>query len=162
MSTIRRLRGLGLKCDHVFTLYPDGRLGSCDELPWPQAQLTRLDQPAGEPDIVAAQRRLPLLNQGKDLMGRCIGCSYRSACGGGCIATRWRPDGRHDSRLCRDLSRGRHQPPPVLHRPPPGAATRGGVPRAHRAGVAGLPGPLRAAEGCPRSLRTRLRHPLRP
>ncbi|MEU3077797.1 radical SAM/SPASM domain-containing protein [Streptomyces laurentii] len=98
VSAIRRLRGLGtafchfsdLKCDHVFTLYPDGRLGSCDELPWPQAQLTRLDQSAGEPDIVAAQRRLPLLNQGKDLMGRCTDCSYRSACGGGCIATRWR------------------------------------------------------------------------
>ena len=48
MSVIRRLRGLDagschfsdLKCDHVFTLYPDDRLGSCDELPWPQAQLT--------------------------------------------------------------------------------------------------------------------------
>ncbi|MFF8618207.1 radical SAM protein, partial [Streptomyces sp. NPDC015350] len=98
VSTIRRLRGLGtgfchfsdLKCDHVFTLYPDGRLGSCDELPWPQAQLTRLDHATAEPDIVAAQRRLPLLNQGKDLMGRCTSCSYRSACGGGCIATRWR------------------------------------------------------------------------
>ncbi|MFF6833288.1 radical SAM protein [Streptomyces sp. NPDC012438] len=98
VSTIRRLRGLGtgfchfsdLKCDHVFTLYPDGRLGSCDELPWPQAQITRLGQTAGEPDIVAAQRRLPLLNQGKGLMGRCSGCSYRSVCGGGCIATRWR------------------------------------------------------------------------
>lgn len=41
VSTIRRLRGLdtafchftNMKCDHVFTLYPDGRLGSCDELP---------------------------------------------------------------------------------------------------------------------------------
>ncbi|MFJ8300159.1 radical SAM protein [Streptomyces sp. NPDC094447] len=98
VSTIRRLRGLGtgfchfsdLKCDHVFTLYPDGRLGSCDELPWPQAQITRLGQTAGEPAIVAAQRQLPLLNQGKGLMGRCSGCSYRSVCGGGCIATRWR------------------------------------------------------------------------
>lgn len=98
VSTIRRLRGLGsgfchfsnLKCDHVFTLYPDGRLGSCDELPWPQAQLTRLDQVTEESEIAAAQRRLPLLNQGKDLMGRCTSCSYRSACGGGCIATRWR------------------------------------------------------------------------
>ncbi|MCG7526036.1 tyrosine-type recombinase/integrase [Streptomyces sp. OfavH-34-F] len=72
------------------------------------------------------------------------------------------PDGRHDPRLCRDLPRGRHQPPPVLHRPPPGAATRGGVPRAHRPGVAGLPRPLRAAEGRPRRLRPRLRHPLCP
>ncbi|MGW5096298.1 radical SAM protein [Streptomyces nodosus] len=98
VSTIRRLRGLtsgfchfsDLKCDHVFTLYPDGRFGSCDELPWPQAQLTRLDQADGQVGIIAAQRRLPLLNQGKDLMERCTGCAYQSACGGGCIATRWR------------------------------------------------------------------------
>ncbi|MGX1760475.1 radical SAM protein [Streptomyces lydicus] len=98
VSTIRRLRGLGsgfchfsdLKCDHVFTLYPDGRLGSCDELPWPQAQLTRLDQVDDQVGVIAAQRRLPLLNQGKDLMGRCTSCDYRAACGGGCIATRWR------------------------------------------------------------------------
>ncbi|MCG8969058.1 hypothetical protein [Streptomyces sp. CL12-4] len=62
VSTIRRLRGLAsgfchfsdLKYDHVFTLYPDGQLGSCDELPWPQAQLGYLDQLAGESEIVAA------------------------------------------------------------------------------------------------------------
>lgn len=98
VSTIRRLRGLdsgfchfsNLKCDHVFTLYPDGRFGSCDELPWPQAQLTRLDQAEDQAGIIAAQRRLPLLNQGKDLMERCTSCDYRAACGGGCIATRWR------------------------------------------------------------------------
>ncbi|MGV9211083.1 radical SAM protein [Micromonospora sp. RB23] len=100
VSTIRRLRGLdtgfchfsNLKCDHVFTLYPDGRLGSCDELPWPQAQLAFLDQTLGQNAVVAAQRRLPLLNQGKTLMGRCTTCAYRSTCGGGCVATRWRQD----------------------------------------------------------------------
>ncbi|MFB7918042.1 radical SAM protein [Streptomyces sp. NPDC056061] len=100
VSTIRRLRGLesgfchfsDLKCDHVFTLYPDGRLGSCDELPWPQAQLTRLDQAADQVGIIAAQRRLPLLNQGKHLMDQCTTCDYRTSCGGGCIATRWRYD----------------------------------------------------------------------
>ncbi|MEV1066026.1 radical SAM protein [Streptomyces sp. NPDC050263] len=98
VSAIRRLRGLdtgfchfsNLKCDHVFTLYPDGRLGSCDELPWPQAQLTRLDQAPDQAGVVAAQRRLPLLNQGKALMERCTTCAYQSACGGGCVATRWR------------------------------------------------------------------------
>ncbi|MFJ9961272.1 radical SAM protein [Streptomyces avermitilis] len=100
VSTIRRLRGLdtgfchfsNLKCDHVFTLYPDGRLGSCDELPWPQAQLTRLNQVADQAEVVASQRRLPLLNQGKALMERCTTCAYRSSCGGGCVATRWRYD----------------------------------------------------------------------
>ncbi|MEU8708650.1 radical SAM protein [Streptomyces sp. NPDC048565] len=104
VSTIRRLRGLGsgfchfsdLKCDHVFTLYPDGRFGSCDELPWPQAQLARLDQAVDQPGIIAAQRRLPLLNQGKSLMNRCTTCDYRSACGGGCIATRVRYEAAGD------------------------------------------------------------------
>lgn len=64
VSVIRRLRGLdtafchfsNLKCDHVFTLYPDGRFGSCDELPWPAAQLTRLDQPSSEQDVTSAQQ----------------------------------------------------------------------------------------------------------
>ncbi len=100
VSVIRRLRGLhtgfchfsDLKCDHVFTLYPDGRLGSCDELPWPQARLTTLDQADGENTVQAAQRGSPLLTAGRELMRRCLSCEYRSACGGGCVATRWRQD----------------------------------------------------------------------
>ncbi|MEV1011762.1 radical SAM protein [Streptomyces sp. NPDC049881] len=104
VSTIRRLRGLDsgfchfsdMKCDHVFTLYPDGRLGSCDELPWPQAQFASLGRIPDEAAVVAAQRRLPLLNEGKALMERCTTCAYRSACGGGCVATRWRQDQAHD------------------------------------------------------------------
>ncbi|WP_432144270.1 radical SAM protein [Streptomyces sp. bgisy084] len=100
VSTIRRLRGLdtgfchfsNLKCDHVFTFYPDGRLGSCDELPWPQAQIGRLDQVPDQDAVIVGQRRLPLLNEGKGLMERCTTCAYRSACGGGCVATRWRHD----------------------------------------------------------------------
>ncbi|MCX4689764.1 radical SAM protein [Kitasatospora purpeofusca] len=98
VSTIRRLRGLGtgfchfsdLKCDHVFTLYPDGRLGSCDELPWPQAQLTLLDTTNDQREITEAQQGSNLLNQGKALMDKCTTCDYRSTCGGGCVATRWR------------------------------------------------------------------------
>ncbi|MEV0188394.1 radical SAM protein [Kitasatospora purpeofusca] len=98
VSTIRRLRGLGsafchfsdLKCDHVFTLYPDNRFGSCDELPWPQARLTQLDDVTGQDELARLQQGSVLLNQGKALMAKCAGCDYRSTCGGGCIATRWR------------------------------------------------------------------------
>ncbi|MFG3056900.1 radical SAM protein [Kitasatospora sp. NPDC048239] len=98
VSTIRRLRGLGtgfchfsdLKCDHVFTLYPDGRLGSCDELPWPQAQLTLLATTNDQREITEAQQGSNLLTQGKALMEKCTTCDYRSTCGGGCVATRWR------------------------------------------------------------------------
>lgn len=98
VSVIRRLRGLhttnchftGLKCDHVFTLYPDRRLGSCDELPWPAAQLTTLDHHQDETTVAAAQRRSPLLDRGRALMNKCTRCSYAGACGGGCVATRLR------------------------------------------------------------------------
>ncbi|WP_063773566.1 radical SAM/SPASM domain-containing protein [Streptomyces rubellomurinus] len=100
VSTIRRLRGLGsgfchfsdLKCDHVFTLYPDNRFGSCDELPWPQGRLGQLDEITGQDEVARRQQGNLLLNQGKALMAKCAGCDYRSTCGGGCIATRWRQD----------------------------------------------------------------------
>jgi uncharacterized protein len=98
VSTIRRIRGLNtsmchfsdLKCDHVFTLYPDGRLGSCDELPWPRAELTTLRQADHEPAVSAAQQRSPLLGQLRTLMSKCAACEYRGTCAGGCLATRVR------------------------------------------------------------------------
>jgi uncharacterized protein len=104
VSTIRRLRGVrsgfchfsDLKCDHVFTLYPDGRLGSCDELPWPQARLGLLPTLREEADVRAAQEGSRLLAQGKALMQKCVSCSYHDTCGGGCVATRWRMDRSED------------------------------------------------------------------
>lgn len=98
VSVIRKLNGLdtgfchfsNLKCDHVFTLYPDGRFGSCDELPWPAAQLTILDQTSSEQTVTTAQRESPLLDQGRSLMAKCVSCEYRDTCGGGCVATRVR------------------------------------------------------------------------
>ncbi|WP_327097070.1 radical SAM protein [Nocardia vinacea] len=98
VSAIRRLRGAdtgfchfsNLKCDHVFTLYPDGRFGSCDELPWPEAQLGQLPDFSAAHEIAAAQRQLPLLVKGRSLTSKCTTCRYRNSCGGGCLATRLR------------------------------------------------------------------------
>lgn len=98
VSTIRALKGLdggfchftNLKCDHVFTLYPDGRFGSCDELPWPAAQLGFMRQLQDSRAVAGAQRQLPLLIEGRSLTDKCVGCRYRHTCGGGCIATRLR------------------------------------------------------------------------
>lgn len=98
VSTIQRLIGASAaichfsdaKCDHVFTAYPDGRLGSCDELPWPQARLGDLPDVGDEADLIRTQRRLPLLTGGRSLMAKCARCRYRETCGGGCVATRWR------------------------------------------------------------------------
>ncbi|MBT0774150.1 radical SAM protein [Kineosporia sp. J2-2] len=101
VSTIRRLRGLdsgfchfsNLKCDHVFTLYPNGQLGSCDELPWPKARLVQLNDRSSQGKVIAEQESSALLAEGRALMNRCSDCAYRETCGGGCIATRWRAHG---------------------------------------------------------------------
>ncbi|WP_067854036.1 radical SAM/SPASM domain-containing protein [Nocardia shimofusensis] len=98
VSTIRTLKGLdtgfchfsNLKCDHVFTLYPDAGIGSCDELPWPAARLGRVSDFPGENEIATAQRALPLLVEGRTVTTKCETCRYRQTCGGGCIATRLR------------------------------------------------------------------------
>ncbi|MEV5574487.1 radical SAM protein [Spirillospora sp. NPDC052269] len=98
VSVIRRLRGLrtgschfdDLKCDHIFTLYPDGRLGSCDELPWPQAQLSRLPLLNSQQDVRHAQDRSRLLADAHALIAPCVTCDYQDTCGGGCMAVRRR------------------------------------------------------------------------
>ncbi len=98
VATIRRLKALDTahchfaahKCSHVFTAYPDGRFGSCDELPWPQAHLLPLADVRSERDVTAAQHTNPLLTAGRELMTKCLSCPYRTVCGGGCTATRWR------------------------------------------------------------------------
>ncbi|MDH6223674.1 hypothetical protein [Streptomyces sp. MJP52] len=59
-------------------------------MPWPQAQLGLMEELTGQAAVVAGQRRLPLLNDVRGLMGRCTTCSYRSTCGGGCVAVRQR------------------------------------------------------------------------
>ncbi|WP_226966743.1 radical SAM/SPASM domain-containing protein [Streptomyces phaeolivaceus] len=98
VATIRRLKGLDSahchfaahKCSHVFTAYPDGRFGSCDELPWPQAHLLPLAAARSERDVTEAQHANPQLTAGRELMTKCVSCPYQAVCGGGCTATRWR------------------------------------------------------------------------
>lgn len=98
VSVIRRLKGFhtaschfsDLKCDHVFTLYPDNRLGSCDELPWPGATLARLTPTTSEAEVADKQRNLPLLQQARNLISACVTCDYRDTCGAGCLAVRHR------------------------------------------------------------------------
>ncbi|ATW48257.1 radical SAM/SPASM domain-containing protein [Streptomyces peucetius] len=98
VSVIRRLKGLqtrschfsDLKCDHVLTLYPDDRLGSCDELPWPQARLAALGDVHAEVDVADAQGSSSLLQQARSLVTKCTTCDYRDTCGAGCPAVRLR------------------------------------------------------------------------
>ena len=114
VSVIRRLRGLqsgschfdDLKCDHVFTLYPDDRLGSCDELPWPQAQLAPLATIPSQQAVRGRQDGSTLLRSGRSLLRTCLTCQYRDSCGGGCLAVRLRyaKAGEHEA-YCRHRMR---------------------------------------------------------
>lgn len=83
------------KCAFILTLYPDGRVGSCDEFSMPTAQLGRLadgwtwqgEQHLGltiNPDLHARLERLLRI---------CDGCDYLATCGGGCLASRMRYEG---------------------------------------------------------------------
>lgn len=59
-----------------------------------------------------------------------------------------------------DLSRGRHSPPPRLHRPTPGAATGRRIPHVDRRGMGPVPEPLRATQGRARRVHPRFWNPL--
>ncbi|MGI5151693.1 radical SAM protein [Plantactinospora sp. CA-294935] len=78
------------KCAFVLTLYPDGRLGSCDELGVPDGLLGTVHD---LPSLAAATSLVtnPSLRTGLDeLLDKCTDCDYRQTCGGGCLATRLR------------------------------------------------------------------------
>lgn len=89
------------KCAHVLTLYPDGRIGSCDELPMPPAELSHVNGVHSLGDIVDL-RTNPVLRHDLDrLLEKCDGCSYRRTCGDGCLATRLRYLGTpYDDEYC--------------------------------------------------------------
>ncbi|HEU0132422.1 MAG TPA: radical SAM protein [Mycobacteriales bacterium] len=96
-SIIRKLGGhepsschfTEMKCAYVLTLYPDGRLGSCDELPMPTALHGNVE--TVDLDAALALQTARALESGMArLLARCSDCAYQSSCGGGCIATRLR------------------------------------------------------------------------
>ncbi|MBX9659779.1 MAG: radical SAM protein [Nitrospiraceae bacterium] len=97
LTTIRSLRGVPVsschfsarKCSHVFTLYPDGELGSCDELDRAPAHYGDLG--ACDPMVSAKETWGPARPSNiQELLDACIACDVASICGGGCLATRQR------------------------------------------------------------------------
>lgn len=115
VAIVRKLRNLDVrnchynarKCHHVFTAYPDGRLGSCDELPWPRATLTTLRKPRTLPLLIDAQQNSSLLGAGRRLMEKCTSCDYKQSCGGGCVSHRLAAVAAHgdDDSYCRHRAR---------------------------------------------------------
>jgi uncharacterized protein len=77
------------KCGHAFTVYPDGRVTGCDELPMPGAALGHTGEGTCFTSMLG-DRRMPLHGQLDALLKACSACPYESSCGGGCLATRQR------------------------------------------------------------------------
>jgi len=79
------------KCAHILTLYPDGRLGSCDELSMPSAQLVQnVLTISSLDDVLHYQTNPKLHNELNALLAKCDTCAYQPTCNGGCLATRRR------------------------------------------------------------------------
>jgi uncharacterized protein len=78
------------KCAHVMTLYPDGQLGSCDELGMPDALLANVYTLKSLDDVLELQTNLTLKSELNELLQKCATCAYEKTCGGGCLATRRR------------------------------------------------------------------------
>jgi radical SAM protein with 4Fe4S-binding SPASM domain len=78
------------KCAFVLTVYPDGRVGSCDELSMPDSYLGQLGSFGSIDEILYMQRNQQLPERLQRLLDKCAGCDFRLTCGGGCLATRLR------------------------------------------------------------------------
>lgn len=94
------------KCGYVLTVYPDGRIGSCDELRMPDAQLGHVDQLRSIDDVVSLTTNPALHARLNGLLEKCSGCQLQDTCRGGCLATRLQYVGTPaDDEYCRNRAR---------------------------------------------------------
>jgi uncharacterized protein len=76
------------KCAHVLTLYPDGAVGTCDEIPTPASRLSKSLSPEQVEPILSLDVVPALRSDLEDLLSKCSTCRYQPTCGGGCLSTR--------------------------------------------------------------------------
>jgi uncharacterized protein len=97
VSALRAMHGLtssnchfgANKCSHVYTLYPDGEIGSCDELDRRSATYGHLNDT--EPlDEARREWGAEAPEDVRRLLTMCEDCDIAAQCGGGCLATRRR------------------------------------------------------------------------
>lgn len=82
------------KCSSMLTLYPDGRLSSCDELSMPYSMLSRnIFELDTLEDVIYFQTNKSLHKDLNDILKDCSNCNYKDYCNGGCLATRKRYKG---------------------------------------------------------------------
>jgi radical SAM protein with 4Fe4S-binding SPASM domain len=74
----------------ILTLYPDGRVGSCDELTMPAATLGHIDDLTSLDDWLDLSTNQSLRLSLEERLSACSGCSHESVCHGGSLADRIR------------------------------------------------------------------------
>lgn len=100
-SVIRSLSGLPTsytsfsdrKEPFVVTLYPDGRIGSSDELSMPGALLGTVETATGMDDLLTLDTNPKLRKDLSALLNKCAGCSHEASCRGGALPDRLRFEG---------------------------------------------------------------------
>jgi radical SAM protein with 4Fe4S-binding SPASM domain len=98
MSILRNVMGrtayFSAFCDakepFMVTLYPDGRIGSSDELRIQDSLLGHVGGSASLEDMVAMRTNTALRASLEGLYAKCAGCSHRTWCRGGSLADRMR------------------------------------------------------------------------
>ncbi|WP_405773782.1 radical SAM protein [Streptomyces sp. NBC_00859] len=100
-SIIRSLSGLPAgysgysdrKEPFIVTLYPDGRVGSSDELSMPTSLLSRVGDFTDIDDLLTLDGNAPLRGDLSALLAKCAGCSHLASCRGGALPDRLRFEG---------------------------------------------------------------------
>lgn len=76
------------KCSHMFTLYPNGVIGSCDELISKDMLKVNINEFINFNEVVKDQEKNLIIKKMKSLMEICDSCKYEKSCMGGCLNTR--------------------------------------------------------------------------
>lgn len=89
------------KAPFVVTLYPDGRIGTTDEIDLPASLIGSLDSLTTIDTIVGFQRNHALREQMQRLLDKCEGCSHATTCRGGMLSERMPYEGTaYDDEYC--------------------------------------------------------------
>jgi radical SAM protein with 4Fe4S-binding SPASM domain len=109
LSIVRNLAGKESEFTHfsdrkepfIVTLYPDGRIGSSDELNMPEALLGHVDGCESLDHLLRLDTNASLKARLKALLSKCGDCAYRTSCRGGSLADRFRYVGTsYDDEYC--------------------------------------------------------------
>jgi len=76
------------KCAHIFTLYPDGTLGSCDEVPQRYKRYGHISQISTFEQLMQQQSKSKLFSDIKEANVKCGDCAALPVCRQGCMSTR--------------------------------------------------------------------------